>query len=67
MSVAGSEQTAVRELSTAQALEIFDAQAQREVGVSGEEFLRCYRAGRLPEQWSDEAVARMEMLLPLVH
>lgn len=45
---------------------MFDTRCREDIGVSGETFLRTYRAGRLPEDSSPEAVSRVEMLLPLV-
>ncbi len=65
MDSAVSDRVTVEELTDEEAREVFDARCQRELGVSGEQFLTTYKAGALPPQWSAEAVSRVEMLLPL--
>lgn len=62
---ATAQRVVVEELTVDQAREAFSAECQRELGVTGEDFLRAYDGGRFPDEWSPEAICRLEMLLPL--
>jgi hypothetical protein len=44
---------------------IFDEQARRHLGMSGEEFIRSYKEGHWPNPDADPDVMYMVMLLPL--
>ncbi len=66
MDTALANEVTVYELTEGEARDVFDARCREELGVSGDIFMSTYRAGRLPEDWSPEAVSRVEMLLPLV-
>lgn len=56
---------AVEELSVEDARAAFERACRTELGVSATEFLSAYRTGSLPSTWSEEAICRLEMLLPL--
>lgn len=66
MSIASNPVDAVTvdELSPAEGQALFDRECQRELGVSGAEFLRVYDSGELPEEWDERAIQRLEFLLP---
>jgi len=55
----------VQHLSDEEACALFDRQARKFLGISGEEFLRRYDAGEFRECGSLNVV-RMQILLPLV-
>ncbi len=55
----------VEELTQEQGQVLFDRESRKELGVSGDEFLAAYRAGALPQDWSPEALCRLELLLPM--
>lgn len=44
--------------------EIFDCEAQRRLGISGDEFVRRWRAGEYPD-WDPE-LASLVMMLPFL-
>ena len=56
----------VHKLSKAEALRLFDKAARRELGMSGEDFLRALDAGELEKDAERPNVAALLMLLPLV-
>lgn len=56
----------VHELTPTEAIDAFDAACQRDLGISGEEFLAAYASGTYRDEWSYHALCRLEMLLPLV-
>jgi hypothetical protein len=56
----------VTELSSAEAAAMFERRCHEELGVTAEEFLAAVDAGRIPDQWACDSVARLEMLLPFV-
>lgn len=53
-----------RELTREEGRELFDRQAERYLGMSGDEFLRAWDAGAFEDPDSSE-VMRIAMLLPL--
>lgn len=55
----------VRELSEEEAREIFDRITQREMGMSGEEFLKRWHAGKYRDN-GELGLTHVVMLLPLV-
>lgn len=55
----------VERLSREQGRQLVDRQARRYLKMSGEEFVRAYREGRIKDPHR-LAVARVAMLLPLV-
>jgi hypothetical protein len=57
-------ESTVTELTPAEAHALFDSVAWAELGVSGEEFVRCLEADEVPSDWSPEAICRLEILLP---
>ena len=57
----GSE---VRELTPEEGWAILDVNAQAELGISGEEFLRRFDAGTLPTEDECPAISRVIMLIP---
>ncbi len=56
---------AVRVLSAAEGRTLFDRRAREELGISGREFLRRWRAGRYAKRACEPRVLRVAMLLPL--
>lgn len=66
MSTVAVEGVDVEELTGDAARQVFEEHCREELGVSGDEFLKVYESGQLPDQWPAEAVCRLEMLLPLV-
>jgi len=56
----------VHKLSQAAALRLFDKNARRELGMSGEEFLRALDAGEFASETERPEVEQLLMLLPLV-
>jgi hypothetical protein len=54
----------VTELTPEEGRQLFDRLARAELGVSGEEFLRRLNDGDIPEEWSEDAVSRLEILTP---
>jgi len=54
----------VTELTPEEGRKLFDNLARAELGVSGEEFLRRLIEGDIPEEWSEDAVSRLEILTP---
>jgi hypothetical protein len=63
MSVTDVASTAT-ELTVEQARAMFDERCREELGVSAAEFLARIVAKDLPADWPDDAVARLEILLP---
>jgi hypothetical protein len=57
--------TTVDELTKAEAWEIFDRQARRYLGMSGDEFLRAWDSGVFDQDPDNPEVMRVAMLLPL--
>lgn len=66
MSVQDRESVVVDELNSDHANEIFNEHCQAELGITMDAFLDAYDSGSFPKEWTDEAVSRLEMLLPLV-
>lgn len=68
MTILGNESVdvAVEELSGKDAAKLFDAACQRELGVSGKEFLTMHESGEYPATWDRAAISRLEFLLPLL-
>jgi hypothetical protein len=54
----------VTELTPEEGRKLFDNLARTELGVSGEEFLRRLTNGDIPEEWSEDAISRLEILTP---
>ena len=54
----------VTELTPEEGRKLFDNLARAELGVSGEEFLRRLAEGDIPQEWSEDAVSRLEVLTP---
>jgi len=54
----------VAELTPEEGRKLFDNLARAELGVSGEEFLRRLTKGDIPEEWSEDAISRLEILTP---
>jgi hypothetical protein len=54
----------VTELTVEEARALFDERCREELGVSTREFLARIKAGKVPADWSPDAVARLEILLP---
>jgi hypothetical protein len=54
----------VRKLDQFQWCELVDRAAQRELGISGEEFVRKLKAGEFGDADNDPRVMRLAMLLP---
>jgi hypothetical protein len=64
-----SSSSGIRLLDDDEARQQFDRQAQRLMGISGDEFLRCYDAGELDDLQDDrqqDAVMKLAMLADLV-
>jgi hypothetical protein len=55
---------AVREVTPEEGHKLFDNLVRAELGVSGEEFLRRLADGDIPEDWSEDAISRLEILTP---
>ncbi|MEA2585573.1 MAG: hypothetical protein QOF33_3658 [Thermomicrobiales bacterium] len=53
----------IKWVSREEGIAILDRQARKYLGMSGEEFVRMYRAGELVDDCSD--VTRLSMLIPL--
>jgi hypothetical protein len=64
MSVTDIASSTVTELTVEQARAMFDQRCREELGVSGDEFRARIKAKDIPGDWPDEAVARLEILLP---
>lgn len=62
--VHSSVDVTVDELTVEQGRDLFDKAAREALGVSGDEFIRAYNADELPEEWSAQAINRLEFLLP---
>lgn len=59
--------TSARVLSASEGRALFDRQAQRELGISGEEFLRRWDAGLfrpVPDTPEGRNIGRLVMLMP---
>ena len=56
----------VKELSEAEAWEVVDAAAQRELGMSAGEFIEAWEAGRFDEDPDRPEVMHVVMLLSLL-
>ena len=54
----------VRVLTRQQALKLLDRRAHAELGMSGAEFFRLWKAGKLRQQADRPEVMRVAMLLP---
>ena len=54
----------VTELTPEEGRKLFDNLARSELGVSGEEFLRRLAEGDIPDEWSEDAISRLEILTP---
>ena len=54
----------VTELTPEEGHKLFDNLARAELGVSGAEFLRRLAQGDIPEEWSEDASSRLEILTP---
>lgn len=54
------------EYSVEEGREIFDAAAQRHLGISGDEFLRKWDAGEFADDPDRPEVIEVAMLIPLV-
>jgi hypothetical protein len=54
----------VTELTPEEGRKLFDNLARAELGVSGEEFLRRLAEGDIPDEWSEDAISRLEILTP---
>ena len=60
-------ESGVRWLTDEEARAIFDAEARRVMGMSGEEFLRRYDAGEfddVPDDWEHMDFTALVMLIP---
>lgn len=55
-----------QELSGQEGLELLDLRARRHLGISGEEFLRRWKAGHYGDEPEEIEVAYVSMLLPFV-
>lgn len=55
----------IRQLSRDEARALFDLQARRLLGMSGDEFIRAWESGQLDDQVERPEVARVAMLIPL--
>ena len=56
----------VHELTEQEGCELFDRQARRNLGMSGEEFVRQWEAGKFDDNPDRPEVMSVAMLLPLV-
>jgi hypothetical protein len=54
----------VRDLSEAEAHELFDRQAQESLGMTGSDFIRAWEAGAFDDDPERPEVMRLVMLLP---
>lgn len=54
----------IRMLSRSEGLALLDRQARAELGVSGETFIKRWKAGRYARRANDPEVVRVAMLLP---
>lgn len=55
-----------REYTENEGREIFDKAARRHLGISGEEFLRCWDAGEFADDPDRPEVIEVAMMIPLV-
>lgn len=65
MAVEAESQIDVRELDESGAREVLDRQARRYLGMSGEDFISAWDAGRFRDDSDRPEVVRVAMLLPL--
>ena len=56
----------IHELSTEEAVRLFDARARFHLDIGGEEFLRRWREGEFAGKSDHPGIASLVMLLPLV-
>jgi hypothetical protein len=63
-----AENETLREVSVAEGRRLFDEEARRALGMSGDEFLRAWDAGEIDpnEPGRHSAIVRVLMLLPFV-
>lgn len=54
----------IRMLTRSEGRELFDRRARAELGVSGETFIKRWKAGRYAPRANDPEVVRVAMLLP---
>ena len=54
----------VTELTPEEGRKLFDNLARAELGFSCQEFLRRLAEGDIPQEWSEDAVSRLEVLTP---
>lgn len=69
MAVTGTLNGVAHELSREEAAELFSGASMRLVNMPGEEFIRCYDAGKFDQLLDDPAhpeFMHVAMLLPLV-
>jgi len=59
-----SAQNGIKYITRAEGKKILDRQARKQLGMSGEEFVRKYRAGELGD-YDHFAVTRVSLLIPL--
>lgn len=52
------------EVTSEQGIALFDSRCRALLGVSSDEFLAAYDAGRYPDSWAEQFVLELEMLLP---
>lgn len=57
-------ETTVRDLSDAEARELFDRHAQEALGLSGSDFIRAWEAGEFDDDPDRPEIMRLVMLLP---
>lgn len=53
------------ELTPGEGREILNRQTLRHLGMSAEEFIEAWRAGKLRDRQEDPEVARLAMMIPL--
>lgn len=58
------ETPSATELTPEEGSALFDRAAREELGVEGSEFLRRLDEGSVPREWSEDAICRLEILLP---
>ena len=56
---------AVRVLSRAEGRALFEQRSREELGISGEEFARRWKAGKYADRACEPRILRVAMLLPL--
>ncbi len=59
--------TPVKALSEEEAWEIFDRTAQKELQLSGKDFIAAWSAGKFDDNPDRPELMRVVMLLPLIH